>query len=81
MLSARRIQAVCSEVAKQLRAAREQQQLSMSAVAERSGLSQQMVSYVERGMRIPTLDTALRMANALEVDLGSIVTRAQNADR
>lgn len=37
----------------------------MTEVAERAGLSQQMVSYVERGMRNPTLDTLLRMANAV----------------
>jgi transcriptional regulator with XRE-family HTH domain len=41
----------------------------MNAVAERAGLSQQMVSYVERGMRNPTLETLLRMAEALEIDL------------
>jgi transcriptional regulator with XRE-family HTH domain len=51
-----------------LRQERERQGLSMTEVAERAGLSQQMVSYVERGMRNPTLDTLLRMAQALETD-------------
>ncbi|MDP3072810.1 MAG: helix-turn-helix transcriptional regulator [Opitutaceae bacterium] len=52
--------------------------LSMSAVAERAGLSQQMVSYVERGMRNPTLDTLVRIADALELDLADVLQRAQD---
>jgi transcriptional regulator with XRE-family HTH domain len=39
----------------------------MSQVASEAGLSQQMVSYVERGMRNPTLDTLLRIAGVLKV--------------
>lgn len=50
------------------------QNLSMNHVAQKAGLSQQMVSYVERGIRIPTLDTILRVAEALQVDLGKIIT-------
>jgi transcriptional regulator with XRE-family HTH domain len=45
-------------------------------VAERAGLSQQMVSYVERGMRNPTLETLLRIAAALEIDLAVILAQA-----
>lgn len=48
----------------------------MNAVAERAGLSQQMVSYVEREMRNPTLETLLRMANALNIDLAKIIHEA-----
>lgn len=48
----------------------------MSAVAERAGLSQQMVSYVERGIRKPTLDTVFRMSVALDVDLGQVIEAA-----
>lgn len=49
----------------------------MSAVAEKAGLSQQMVSYVERGLRGPTLETLLRLSLALELDLADILHRAQ----
>jgi transcriptional regulator with XRE-family HTH domain len=69
-------QAVCSRVAKILREEREKRGLSMNQVAERAGLSQQMVSYVERGMRNPTLETLLRMAAALEIDLSKVISRA-----
>ena len=48
----------------------------MNKVAERAGLSQQMVSYVEREMRNPTLETLLRMAAAIEIDLVEVLKRA-----
>ena len=51
----------------------------MNQVAERSGLSQQMVSYVERGMRNPTLETLLRMTDALEADLARVIQQARKA--
>jgi transcriptional regulator with XRE-family HTH domain len=68
--------AVCSRVAQLLRRERERQKLSMNLVAERAGLSQQMVSYVEREMRNPTLETLLRMAAAMEVNLTTILAQA-----
>lgn len=48
----------------------------MNQVAEHSGLSQQMVSYVERGMRNPTLETLLRMTDALGTDLALVIQKA-----
>ena len=59
-----------------LREERTRRGLSMNRLAEKSGLSQQMVSYVERGIRNPTLDTLLRIANALDVDLWKLIKRA-----
>jgi transcriptional regulator with XRE-family HTH domain len=35
-----------------------------------------MVSYVERGMRNPTLETLLRIAAAIDVDLASVLKKA-----
>ena len=71
--------AVCAAVAVALRKERERQSLSMNAVAERAGLSQQMVSYVERGMRNPTLDTLLRITEALDIELALLLQRATKA--
>lgn len=76
MASNKSQQAVCSEVAKILRREREKRKLSMNQVAERSGLSQQMISYVEREMRNPTLETLLRMAAAIGVDFSEILRKA-----
>jgi transcriptional regulator with XRE-family HTH domain len=69
----------CSEVARILRHERELRSLSMNQVAERAGLSQQMVSYVERGMRNPTLETLLRITNAIGINLAKVIARAQKA--
>ena len=69
-------QAICSRVASILRQEREKRELSMNTVAERAGLSQQMVSYVERGMRNPTLETLLRMAAAIGVSLATVLSKA-----
>jgi len=62
-----------------LRREREKRHLSMNAVAERAGLSQQMVSYVERELRNPTLETILRIAAAIEVDVVQVMREAVKA--
>ena len=74
-------QAVCARVAQILRKEREKRGLSMNLVAERSGLSQQMVSYVERQMRNPTLETLLRIAAAIEIDLVDVLRNAKKAGK
>jgi transcriptional regulator with XRE-family HTH domain len=77
VLNSKRRIAICSEVAKLLKAQRERRQLSMTALAAKAGLSQQMISYVERGVRNPTLDTLLRITQALDVPLGAIIAKAE----
>ena len=51
----------------------------MTLLAERAGLSQQSISYVEREMRIPNLDTMLRITEVLKIDLGGVIERANKA--
>lgn len=53
----------------------------MNKVAARAGLSHTMVSRVERNMRKPTLDTLLRIAGALEIDLWPLVRKAETEER
>jgi transcriptional regulator with XRE-family HTH domain len=74
-------QAVCSRVAQILHKERENRGLSMNVVAERAGLSQQMVSYVERQMRNPTLETLLRIAAAIGVDFAQVMKQAMHGDK
>jgi transcriptional regulator with XRE-family HTH domain len=38
-----------------------------------------MISLVERELRKPTFDTLLRIAEALDVDLGALIQRATKA--
>ncbi len=53
----------------------------MNMVAERAGLSQQMVSYVEREMRNPTLETLLRIAAHWKLIWVSVLKRASNSNQ
>jgi len=70
---------ICSQVADILRAERLKQNLSMTKMAERAGLSQQMISYVERELRNPSLDTLLRMTGALGINLADVIRQANKA--
>ncbi len=71
--------AVCVQIVRLLREERERKKLSKYAVAERSGLSEQMIGYVERGLRQPSLETVVRMAAGLGVDLSVLIKRAYAA--
>ena len=68
--------AIAANVVRLLREEREQRGLSMNVVAQRSGLSHSIVSLIERELRNPTLDTLLRIAEAIGIDLGGVITRA-----
>jgi len=70
------VQEVCARVARTLHQERLARNLSMTRVAEGAALSRQMVSYVERGLRVPTLDTLVRIARVLEIDLGATIAEA-----
>lgn len=72
---------ITANVARHLREERQRQKLSMSRVAEMAGLSQQMVSYVERSMRTPTLETLLRISAALKIDLADVIRNAVKAPK
>ena len=50
--------------------------MSMTALAAKAGLSLTMISFVEREIRKPTMDTLLRIADALEVDLWKLLRDA-----
>ena len=64
-----------------LRETREGKSVSMNSLAAKAGLSQQMVSYVERDMRNPTLETVLRMTDALDMDIVDLLTQAKNRSK
>jgi transcriptional regulator with XRE-family HTH domain len=51
----------------------------MTALAKRAGLSRAMISFVERDLRTPSLETLLRMTYALELDLGEVIHKAAAA--
>jgi transcriptional regulator with XRE-family HTH domain len=69
----------CERIVKLLRKERERLKISKYALAQRSGLSQSMIGRVESGTRIPTLDTVLRMADAMDLNLADLVRQATTA--
>ena len=71
--------AICSHVARLLREERQTRALSLNVLADRAGLSRQMVSYVEQQERNPTIDTLLRLTAAMDVNLEDLIARARVA--
>jgi transcriptional regulator with XRE-family HTH domain len=59
-------------IAKRMRALREARGESQEEVGFRSGLHRTEISQIERGLRVPRLDTLLKLAGALEVPVGEL---------
>lgn len=78
-MSEDRSEIVGAEAIRLLAAKREALGLSMNAVAAKAGLSHTMISRVERGLRKPTLDTLLRIATAMDVELWTFIKKAEAA--
>jgi transcriptional regulator with XRE-family HTH domain len=49
----------------------------MTRLAEQAGLSQSMISLVERDLRNPTLDTLLRIVDVLGIELSDVLVKAK----
>lgn len=71
-------EAVRIEVIRLLREERLRRKLSNYAVAQNSGVSESMLSLVERGLRNPTMELMLRIADAIGIDLADVLKRAQS---
>ena len=74
-------EAILSNTVHALRDARIRQNLSMNKLAGRAGLHVSMISLMERELRSPSLDALLRISEALEVDLWTIIKKATEAAR
>jgi transcriptional regulator with XRE-family HTH domain len=68
---------ISAEVVKLLIEERKRRGISGNALAERSGLSQSLISSMETNPWNPTLDTLLRIGEVLQVDIGEVITRAR----
>jgi DNA-binding XRE family transcriptional regulator len=77
MSSLRYYEAVRAEIIRLLKQERERRKLSRYAVSQRSGVSQTMLSRVERGLRNPTLELVLRIADGIGTDLPAVIKKAQ----
>lgn len=65
----------CEDIARIFSAQRKRLGLSKYAVEQRCGVSQQMIGYVERGIRKPSLEIALKIASGLDLDFADVVRR------
>lgn len=70
-------QRICTAVARILREERLKKKLSLNILAAKAGLSYQIISYMERELRTPKLDTLARITFALGIDLSEVIKRAE----
>jgi transcriptional regulator with XRE-family HTH domain len=70
-------EAIRKEIIRLLQRERERRKLSNYAVAQRSGVSESMLSLVERGLRNPTMELMLRVEDGIGADLGLLLKRAR----
>lgn len=68
---------LCEQIVRILVEERERQGISKYKVEQTSGISQQMVGYVERGVKKPSLETALRMADGIGLNLEDVIKKAR----
>ena len=59
-----------------MKAERVRRKLSNYAVAQNSGVSESMLSLVERGLRNPTMELAIRIADGIGADLPALIRKA-----
>lgn len=68
-----------SSVVHLLREKRMAKKLSMYVVAKRARMSHSMISRVEHEQCRPSLDTLLRIADAMEIDLWPLIKKAEQS--
>jgi transcriptional regulator with XRE-family HTH domain len=70
-------QAVCAEIIRLLREERKQRNLSNYIVSQKSGVSESMLSLVDRGLRNPSMELMLKIADGVGIDLPTFIKKAQ----
>ena len=70
-------EAISLQVARLLKEEREKRGISLNLLAQKAGLNRQTVSFIEQGLRNPTLNTVFRLTSALEVEPEKIIARAR----
>jgi transcriptional regulator with XRE-family HTH domain len=74
-------EAIRKEIIRLLQQERVRKKLSNYAVAQNSGVSESMLSLVERGLRNPTMELMLRIADGIGADLPTLIKKATTTVR
>lgn len=69
-------QALHSEIAENIKAFRSKRQLTLTGLAEMTGIGKSTLSNLERGVGNPTIETIWRLAQVLDVGYGDLVGTA-----
>ena len=69
-------EAIRKEIIRLLREEREHRKISNYVVAQNSGVSESMLSLVERELRNPTMELMLRIADGVGEDLPALIEKA-----
>jgi transcriptional regulator with XRE-family HTH domain len=70
-------EALIEAISQEIRLRREELGLTIYALSQASGVSQQGISYYEKGVRRPTLDGLAKVARGLELELSELIARAE----
>ncbi|KIA63201.1 helix-turn-helix domain-containing protein [Nocardia vulneris] len=74
------IAATLADIGPRLKAARTQRKVTLTALAETTGISKSTLSRLESGQRRASLELLLPIAQALQVPLDELVAAPRNAD-
>jgi transcriptional regulator with XRE-family HTH domain len=74
-------QALCHAMAEILLERRLAAELTLTRMAELSGLTRQMVAFVEKGTRVPSLDTLAKLSIALSSPPSELLQEAEKRCR
>ncbi|MDK9708010.1 MAG: helix-turn-helix domain-containing protein [Desulforhopalus sp.] len=64
-----------------IRKCRKDRKLTLKAVAEKAGISEGFLSQVENAVNSPSVDTLMRICNAIGVDAGGLLSQASKQEK
>ena len=71
------IEELCKNLRKVLKDHRDAAELSLNELSKRSGLNRMAISFIEKGQRIPSIDTVIRIAAALGLPPSQLFSEAE----
>ena len=64
-----------------IRRHRKERKLTLKAVAEKAGISEGFMSQVENNVKSPSVDTLMKICNAIGVNAGDVLNQMRNQER